>query len=844
MCQICNKPHADALHRYKTAPEETNDKAIDTTDGTAKAVSNCVNVCANDCGTTSSLIVPVWLHHKDQPEKQVQVYAVLDDQSDTCFITNEVRDELGLQGIELTLELGTMHAVESVSTQNIEGLVVSRNDKLVEIILLKIYTRGQIPVRRDQIPRPEFAQGWKHLRPIANKIPSYREDLTVGILIGNNCVQAIKPRDIVPGKPKDPYAIRTALGWGLIGAKIESNESSSTFKFAHPTQHKEVMSCSTIKKMFERDFSETGIQGKSTSHEDRRFLKEMKESIHLTDNGHYEMPLPLRDPAIEFPCNKKLAENRLNLLKRRFDKDPKYKDDYVVFMNEVIKNGYATLKNIRRPLTRRGILSTVSSIDDPLGLVAPFLLRGKRILQLLYKEGLDWDEPIPDDLRSEWEMWRSKLPLLEQMKIQRCFELHDFKDRKTVELHHFADASTEIYGQCSYLRLVDTSDRVHFSLVFGKARVAHLKPVTIPRLELTAALVSARVSETLTRELEYDTIDEIFWTDSQVVLGYIKSDARRFHTYVANRVQEIRDRTSPDQWLYVEGKSNPADDASRGLSARSLIESLRWINGPAFLWQTQKNWQDFGSHDESPIPSPDDKELKKVSSLATVAKEPPVLLQRLEYFSDWFRARQALVICIKYVRILRERVKDKKAIKTRSRVLITTKYEPLKVEELKNAEQRIIKAVQREEFGDEIRILGSFRVKREDQCEEATQEVKEIAKTSSLHRLDPFLDENGMLRVGGRIKQATSIAEEVKHPVVLPRRGHVSQLVVKHCHEKTEHQGKGFTLNEIRSSGYWIIGGGGAVTELVHNCEGRTQRIEKIWRAFLPAWRQELSILK
>ncbi|KAK3719744.1 hypothetical protein QZH41_001948 [Actinostola sp. cb2023] len=258
-----------------------------------------------------------------------------------------------------------MHAVESVSTQKIEGIVVSRNDKLVAIILPKIYTRGQIPVRRDQIPRPEFAQGWKHLRTIANKIPSYREDLTVGILIGNNCVQAIKPRDIVPGKPKDPYAIRTALGWDLIGASIHtdectcfkdtphascnsimtkeigSDESSSTFKFAHPTQHKEVMSCSTIKKMFERDFSETGIQGKSTSHEDRRFLKEMKESIHLTDNGHYEMPLPLRDPAIEFPCNKKLAENRLNLLKRRFDKDPKYKDDYVVFMNEVIKNGYA-----------------------------------------------------------------------------------------------------------------------------------------------------------------------------------------------------------------------------------------------------------------------------------------------------------------------------------------------------------------------------------------------------------------------------------------------------------------------------------------------------------------------
>jgi len=108
-----------------------------------------------------------------------------------------------------------MHAVEKITTSKINGLVVSRHDKLVKIELPKSYTRGQIPARKEQIPRPETAQAWKHLRPIAGKIPPYYEDLKVGLLIGNNCVQAIKPRDVIPGKPKDPYAIRTALGWGL-----------------------------------------------------------------------------------------------------------------------------------------------------------------------------------------------------------------------------------------------------------------------------------------------------------------------------------------------------------------------------------------------------------------------------------------------------------------------------------------------------------------------------------------------------------------------------------------------------------------------------------------------------
>ena len=132
-----------------------------------------------------------------------------------------------------------------------------------------------------------------------------------------------------------------------------------------------------------------------------------------------------------------------------------------------------------------------------------------------------------------------------------------------------SDASQVGYGRCSYLRLVDKNGRIHCSLVMGKARVAPLKTVTIPRLELTAATVSVKVASMLKEELDYDGLQDFYWTESKVVLGFINNESRRFPLYVANRVQLIRDHTSPDQWRYVKSGSNPADEGSRSLCKKS-----------------------------------------------------------------------------------------------------------------------------------------------------------------------------------------------------------------------------------------------------------------------------------
>ena len=172
---------------------------------------------------------------------------------------------------------------------------------------------------------------------------------------------------------------------------------------------------------------------------------------------------------------------------------------------------------------------------------------------------------------------------LDQLRVPRFYKPDNFDKVERVELH-FSDACQEGYGQCIYIKLISTTGQVHCALVMAKSRVTPLKTITIPRLELTAAVVSVRIHKLLKGELEYDNISEIFWTDSKVVLGYIANDSKRFHVYVANRVQTIRDHTTPDQWRFVETHNNPADHASRGMTADEICDSKIWWNGPEFLW--------------------------------------------------------------------------------------------------------------------------------------------------------------------------------------------------------------------------------------------------------------------
>ena len=212
-------------------------------------------------------------------------------------------------------------------------------------------------------------------------------------------------------------------------------------------------------------------------------------------------------------------------------------------------------------------------------------------------------------------------------------------------------------------------------------------------------MCSVRISQQLRRELECTIDKEYFWTDSRVVLGYIANESRRFHVFVANRVQEIQENTSVDQWKYVESKQNPADEASRGLKSQELLNSC-WITGPVFLWENENKWLAREDHKLQE----NDPEVKKSVAMATTTttaivqapSEKLSLAERMEYFSDWYRAKRAVALCQRYLRVLRDRALKKKCIHEEVQVL--------NVSDLKNAESAIIRDAQIRAFKE---VIGS-----------------------------------------------------------------------------------------------------------------------------------------
>ncbi|XP_053381691.1 uncharacterized protein LOC123540987 [Mercenaria mercenaria] len=373
------------------------------------------------------------------------------------------------------------------------------------------------------------------------------------------------------------------------------------------------------------------------------------------------------------------------------------------------------------------------------------------------------------------------------------------------------------YGQCSYLRLIDNKGQVNCSLLMSKARVAPLKPITIPRLELAAAVVSVKISVLLRQELQFPDALEYFWTDSKVVIGYVGNDSRRFHVYVANRVQQIRSHSDPSQWRYVESELNPADIASRGSSAYALVHKSNWFKGPDFLWNIQL------PPIENVIPplSDDDKELKKAHTFRTFGASTNLgeICSRFEYFSSWRRLKLAVALCLKYIVCLNKRVRSSKA----EQPIAQTEGEAscqsaVSVDDLLVAEQIVVKAVQADAFYEEIKTLRNLNVSDKLSDHEILKLRKFALKGNSpIFRLDPFLDQFGLLRVGGRIKRA-ELTFGFKHPVILPKRGHVTELVIRHFHEHVHHQGRGITINEISSSGFWIVNLNSRVSSYISGC--------------------------
>ena len=295
-----------------------------------------------------------------------------------------------------------------------------------------------------------------------------------------------------------------------------------------------------------------------------------------------------------------------------------------------------------KPFTRRGVLSIVNSVYDPLGFVVPVMLEGRKILQQLVVMGhrtsrnntpLAWDDPLPEAMMNWWIRWRDSLTELQRLFVPRCYHPKDFGPVAKAELHVFSDASQDAIGAAVYLRLFNKANIESTSLVYGQARDAPAHQTSIPRLELCAAVLAVQAAQRVLKEIDIEIAEVAYYTDSKVVLGYIANESRRFYVYVANRVQIIRSLSTPEQWRYVESEHNPADLATRGVSPSKIMETS-WLTGPHFLRKPESMPQ----ADETFKLSTSDPEVRKevFSAKAKTTKERRLDLgaERFERFSS------------------------------------------------------------------------------------------------------------------------------------------------------------------------------------------------------------------
>ena len=240
-------------------------------------------------------------------------------------------------------------------------------------------------------------------------------------------------------------------------------------------------------------------------------------------------------------------------------------------------------------LTKRGLVSDVAKTFDVMGWFSPSTIKAKILMQQLWEHKVDWDDPVPEATHSAWLQWRTELHLLSQKIVPRCFFLKD-SDSLSFEIHGFSDASELAYAAVVYLRIMDSSNHTHVSMIMSKSKVAPIKRLTIPRLELCGAQLLARLIHHVRQVLDIPLSKVYAWTDSTIIQNWLDGSPRRFKTYVGNRISTIVDLVPPDKWRHVRSADNPADCASRGLYPSELLDYSLWWNGPDWLDKSPSEW--------------------------------------------------------------------------------------------------------------------------------------------------------------------------------------------------------------------------------------------------------------
>ncbi|XP_055615173.1 uncharacterized protein LOC129761477 [Toxorhynchites rutilus septentrionalis] len=384
------------------------------------------------------------------------------------------------------------------------------------------------------------------------------------------------------------------------------------------------------------------------------------------------------------------------------------------------------------------------SIFDPLGLEAVVVVHGNILLQNIWWCKTDWDHSIPDELIDARRRWTKLLDQLEQVQIPRCY-FPGYYDRSyhPLEQHIFVNANEEAYAALAYFRIVDSSG-VRCSFVSAKTKVAPLKPHSIPRLELQASVLGAKLSKSVEDNHTLPIVRRVFWSDSSTVLSWLRSDQRKYRQYVAFRVTEILELTQVDEWRWVPSRWNVADEATKWVKGPNISSSSRWFQAPAFMYQEPDTWPQQGP------------------CLVEITEE-----LHFEKYSKWERLVRAIAYVYRFIDNCRRKIEN----------YSTERSGWLNRDELQKAECTIFKLIQHEAYGDEIVTLNR------NQHLPVDQRLK--------------LEKTSVLRMDSRITNA-QLSADFKFSIILPKGHYGIQLLVDWYHRQSKHFNMETAVNEMR----------------------------------------------
>ncbi|XP_025204843.1 uncharacterized protein LOC112601423 [Melanaphis sacchari] len=426
--------------------------------------------------------------------------------------------------------------------------------------------------------------------------------------------------------------------------------------------------------------------------------------------------------------------------------------------------------------TKRGVLSVIARIYDPLGFLAPVLLFAKHIMQLIWLSGIAWDDRLPLEIEELWSQLVSDLPSLSLIRIPRFVGI---QLGSVYNLCGFCDASVRGYAALIYLRIVSPDGQVKIRFLGSKTKLAPLHDMTVPRLELCGAGLlarwMARVWETLTAQL---MISKVYaWTDSSIVLSWLTTPQVSYKIFVSNRINKINQLLPDCKWLHVPSEDNPADCASRGLKPSELRNHNLYWNGPRFLYNSVESWP----FDLPRVPIEQLPEIKVNSFLISSDQNH----EWFDRFSSYQHMLRVIVWVRRFVSLCKKRL---------------TPLGPISFVELNEALMNIVRCSQSV-------YLHSLR-------KELSQKSRISCK--QLARLSPFLDSEGIIRVGGRLNNSQIPARQ-KHPILLAKMSYLSRLIVRHWHVFSCHSGNRLVMYLI-SKQFWILSARRVIGSEIENC--------------------------